>query len=355
MNTKIKIFAVISLMLLLVSVCSISAVFGAQSPEARARRLVEFAEGASQTVGVLFDRVYANVTILDMIDVAGLTSDLEGYVTFYDGGVENVSNAFGCLEVGDFDGAVANSTEALSVFRDVYKSIHVILYNSGVRVGVVDDAQVVEAAIQRSLERVHELKELISTDAMVYDNLTEAEELLTEAKDVLLPDNVDDAKTNLREANMLISEVCQYLRDMAAELDPQRIRAYCEIAYQYRERFRERFRQEMTDGLDVRGFLQGCGYQNEDDFMERFQEMIQNAEGSDNVEDAVAELEEIGSLIRQMDQSLIQEMGRHRAQMGQIGVAGSFGQEDSIGGFGQDGSGIGGNCGSGQMGSGGNR
>ena len=365
MNKKIKIFAVISLALLMVSVGSVSAVFSAQSPETRASRLIEISDGASQTVGGLIEMVYANVTVLDMIESAGLTYDLEGNITLYTGAVENVTSAVECLETGDYEGAVANASEALSVFRDVYKSIHVILCDAEVRIGLVDDVQVLKAAIERSLERVQELKELISSDTLIYGNLTQAEELLTEAKDALLPDNVEDAWANLREANMLISEVCQYLRDVARELDPQRIRAYCEGAYQYRERFRAMLGQAGSEGVDVDSFLQGCGYQNVDDFMARLQEMIQNAEGSTNINDAIADLEEIGNVIREMDQSLTQEMGCHRAQCGQTGLTGSFGQEeDSVGSFGQDGygygqeisgSGIGGSFGSGQMGFGGNR
>jgi predicted RNase H-like HicB family nuclease len=361
MNKQIKRVAVISLALLLVSVSSVSALYSQQTPETRANRLVEIAEDTSQTVGDFIDLVYSNVTILEMIDDAGFTSELEGNVTLYDEGVENVTNAVECLENEDYECAIANATEALSIFREAYKSIHIILYNSDVKISpflIVDE---LGDAIDRSIVRVGELKVLISTEATIYTKLSEAEGLLTEAKDVLLPDNIEDAKTNLREANILISEVCQYLKQVAQELNPQRIRDYCEGAYQYRERFRERFGQAGTEGFDVNGFLQEYGYQNEGDFMARFQEMIQNAQGTEDVENALEDLQEIGKLIHEINQNFTQEMGHYRAQHGQTGSTGGYGQEvnnsgytqfGSDNGYGQENNGSGyiGSSGPGQMG-----
>lgn len=339
MNKQIKIATVISLALLLISVSSVSALYSQQSPETRANRLVEIAQDASQTVGDFIDLVYSNVTILEMIDDDGFTDELEGNVTLYDEGVENVTNGVECLENEDYEGAIANATEALSIFREVHKSIHLILYDSDVKIGPFLIVEELEEAIDRSIARVEELKALVSTEATIYTKLIEAEGLLTEAKDVLLPDNIKDAKTNLREANILISEVCQYLRQVAQELNPQRIKDYCEGAYQYRERFRERFGQAETEGFNVNGFLQEYGYQNEDDFMARFQEMIQNAEGTEDIEDVLGDLEEIGRLIREMDQNFTQQMGHYRAQHGQTGSTGGYGQGTTSSGFGQVGSG----------------
>ncbi len=341
MNKQIKIATVISLALLLVSVGSVSALYSEQNTETRANRIVEIANAASQTVGDFINLVYSNVTILKMIDDAGFTDELEENVTLYDDGVENVTNSIECLENENYEGAIANATEALSIFREVHKSIHIILYNSDVKIGPFVFVEELEDAIDRSIERVDELKALISTEALIYANLIEAEDLLTEAKDVLLPDNVEDARANLREANILISEVCQYLKQVAQELNPQRIRDYCEGAYQYRERFRERFGQAGTEGFDIDGFLQSFGYESEDDFLARFQEMIQNAEGTEEIGNALEDLEEIGRLIREMDQNLTQEMGHYRAQHGQTGSTGGYGQEGSTGGYTQFGSGSG--------------
>ena len=143
----------------------------------------------------------------------------------------------------------------------------------------------------------------------------------------------------MREANSIISEVCQELKQIAKELTPSRIEGYCEKAEQYRHRFWERFGQAQTEDFDVDGFLQGFGYQNEDDFMVRFQERIENAKGAENVEDALEDLEEIGRTIREMDGNLTEEMGRHRVQ---------HGQEATGSGYGQNSKGYGGSSSSGQ-------
>ena len=342
MKKGIRTVAIALLAIFVVSVGSVSAMFYVQSPETKAERIVDLAEDASERVGDFIDLVVSNLTVLEMIETAGLTEEFEGNVTLYNEGLENVTNADTCLAAEDYEGAIANATEALSIFREVYRSIHVILYNSDVKIGPLLDVDWVEEAIERSLEKVEELKALISTETPIYSNLIEAEELLNITRDELLPDNIDDAKANLREATILISEVCQYLKEVAQELNPQRIRDYCEEAYQYRYRFRERFGQAQDEGFDVDGFLQGFGYQNEDDFMARFQEMIQNAETIGNIEDVIEDLEEIGSLIREMDQNLIQEMEQHRARYGQEETGsgfGGFGQESSGGMYGQEGSG----------------
>ena len=95
--------------------------------------------------------------------------------------------------------------------------------------------------------------------------LDEAEGLLNEAQDLLELEEIQDATAKLRDANVLISQVCQDLRDVAIELNPSRVRGFLEEAYQYRERFRERFRDAWNEEFDVNGFLNEFGYQNEEE------------------------------------------------------------------------------------------
>ena len=340
MNKRIRVATIASLMLLLIAVGSVSAVIAGQSPENRADRMVGLAENAAETVGELIDLVTGNLTALEKIETAGLTEQFDANVSlYYDEGLVNMTNADEALDDKDYEGAIANATEALSIFREVYRSIHIILFESEVKIGPMVDVEELEEAIARSLERVGDLKALISTDAPIYQKLIEAEEALDSATGYL-PDNVEDAKASLREANGLISEVIRYLKQVAQELTPSRIRDYCEQAGQYRERFREQFRGGWDEGFDVNGFLQTQGYQNEDDFMARFQEMIENAKGTEDIED----LEEIGRVIREMDQNLNEELGRHRAR---------HGQEATGSGYGQNSGGYGGSSGSGQPGYGG--
>ena len=69
---------------------------------------------------------------------------------------------------------------------------------------------------------------------------------------------------------------------------------------------------------------------------------MENAKGTEDIED----LEEIGRLIRQMDQSLTEEVGHYRA---------SHGQDATGSGYGQNAGGYGGSSGSGQTGFGGDQ
>jgi hypothetical protein len=341
MNKQTKRIAVtIALTLLLVSMGSAAVVLAQPTLETRAIRIVDLAEEASEKVGDIIVFIETNETVQDKIDDAGLTDAFEGNVTLYWEGRGKVDDSGDFLAFDDYEGAIANATEALSIFREVYRSINNILCASDVKLGQFVHVEELKEAVERSQERVDELRELISVDSPMYDKLIDAEGILTQALE-FLPDQLEKTKASLREANILISEVCQYLKEVAQESSPQRIRDYCVGVYQYKERFRERFGQAGTEGFDVDEFLQRFGYQNEDEFMARFQEMIQNVEGTENVEDVLDDLEEIGRLIREMDQNLTQEMGHYRAQYGRSESGSGLGQESSGSGYGQEGSGSG--------------
>lgn len=349
------------LTLLLVSIGSITIALGQPTAESRAARVIEIAEGASEKVGDLIDLIYANETALEKIESEDLTLSFEGNVSLYYQGIEKIEVADSLRELGDFEDAAGNATEAMAIFREVYKSIHLILWESEVRLDKEVNVEELEEAILRSQEKLDKLKELISEDASIYEKMVEAENYLIEAFE-LLSDNFEESKASLRQANILINEISLYLKELAQELNSQRIGDYCEGAYQYRERFRERFGQAWDEGFDVNGFLESFGYTNEEDFLAQFQEMIQNAQESSDLEEVLDDLEEIGRIIREMESNFNQEMGRHRAQHGQSSSGfggeentGGFGQQNFGGsGFGQTGSSNGGFGGSGQMGFGAN-
>ena len=374
MNKRIRIATIASLVLLLISLGSVSAVLSAPRTETIADRIVEIADEAQDRVMDLVALVEADPSAMDLIILAGLDEQFYANVslcveagTLVDGvpatgdgtGWTYLDEANTALLAEDYEEAIESAKEALAIFREVLRSIYVILVDSGVETGELFDSLdtlALQEAIERSIDRIAELRDILSPETEIVTKLDTAEDLLNEAKDELLPDNIDGAKANLREANILISEVCQYLKQVAQELNPQRIRDYCETAYQYRERFRGGFEQAETEGFDVNGFLQTYGYQNEEEFMARFQEMIQNAQGTEDLDDVLEDLEEIGRTIREMDGSLTQELGQYRARHGQeAATSGSgSGQGGTGSGYGQNSGGYGGSgSGSGQTGYGG--
>jgi tetratricopeptide (TPR) repeat protein len=363
-TSKILILSI--LLAIVVMAAPASAYFSSQSTETKAERMVEIADGALDRVMDLVALVEADETAMDKITDAELDDKFDDNVSLCEEGGEGwaaLETANDHLEAGEYEEAIDSAREALEIFRDALRSIHVILCEADIEVGELLDPQILQDAIERSFDRITELRSILA-DTEMLAKLDDAEELLDQAQGLLEQEEIDAAKDSLREANVLISQVCQELKQIAQELEPQRIKDYCEGAFQYRERFRERFGEAGTEGFDVDGFLQGYGYQNEDDFLARFQEMIRNAEGTEEIQNALEDLEEIGRMIREMDQNLTQEMGHYRAQHGQTGSMGAYGQDGSTGGFGnngigyqQEGSGSssGGSSGSGQMGFGGDQ
>ena len=134
----------------------VSAMFGQGQVQATsAEQLVEVADSAEQQVKNLIDLVYVNETALDVTEDAGLLDELEGNVTLYDEGVGNLTAAQEALELEDYEGAVDYATEALSIFREVFSSIHMILEDAGLQKGqLVDNQGLLEAMTRPGLPRV---------------------------------------------------------------------------------------------------------------------------------------------------------------------------------------------------------
>lgn len=318
---KSRIVVLILLATVIVSVAPVSAVFYAQSLEStRAEKFVKLADRAGEQVKDLIDLVYANKTALQIIEDAGFLDELEGNVTFYYEGVANVTNAYAALEIEDSQGAIANATQALRIFREVFSSIHIILCNSGLEKGQLVDAQGLLEAIRRAIEKIERLRELLPEDA------TESLGLLDEAETylnielamtLLLEGKVSEVVYNLTQANQLIIQVYQYLKEQAEITNSLRICNYLEGMQRYRERLRERFRFAANEGINVDVFLESLGYQNEAEFMQTLENMIQNAQGkTEDIKNAIQDLEAISQAIREMDQALTQEMNRHRERYG---------------------------------------
>jgi tetratricopeptide (TPR) repeat protein len=306
-----------------------------------AEELVELADRAEQQVKNLIDLVYANETALQKIEDVGLLDALEGNVTLYNQGVGNLTAAHNALEIADYEGAVDYATEALSIFREVFSSIHMILEDAGLQKGHLVDNQGLLEAITRQLQRIDRLREILPEDAPedIKQLLDDAEALLDidAARALLLEGNANEVISNLQEAKELISQVYDYLKEQAEESNAWRIGDYCE---RVRERIRERFRYGNQTGIDFTAVLESLGYQSENQFMETLENMIQTAQGkTGDFKNALQDLDAIGQMVQEMDQALTQEMNRHQGGNGSAGGGGGYGS----GGMGSGGPGSGGN------------
>jgi hypothetical protein len=299
------------------------------SPE---EEIVKMVDRAEQQVKSLIDLVYANETALKTIEDFDLLDELEGNVTLYNQGVENLTGAHSALESTDYEGVSANAMEALRIFRAVFRSIHIILEDAGLQKGHLVDSQGLLEAITRSLERIDRLRAIISADATeVLALLDQAEAHLDidAARELLLEGKVNQVVSNLEQANQLISQVYQYLKGIAEESDTWRIYSYCQGI---QERTEERFRYGSQQGINVTAFLESLGYQSENQFMEILQNMTQTAQGkTGDFKSAMLYLEAISQMVQQMDQALVQEINRRQGSLGYGGGGSGSGAGSGFG------------------------
>ena len=311
-----------------------------------AEQLVDVVDKAEQQVKNLIDLVYANESALDKIEEVGLIDELENNVALYKEGMGDLTSAHDSLELEYYEDAVGDATQALRVFREVFISIHKILEGAGLQKGQLIDSQGLLEAMTRQLQTIDRLREILPEDVPeeIKQLLDDAEALLDidAARTLLVESKTNEVRGNLQDAKDLISQVYDYLKKEAEELNAWRIGGYCERA---RERIQERFRNGNQSGIDFTDVLEALGYQSESQFMETLQNMIQTAKGkTGDFPSALQDLDAIGQMIQEMDQALSQKMRQHMN-----------GGSDSMGGSGGEGSdNIGGNYGQGDTASGGN-
>jgi len=338
MMKKSQIVVLAMLVSVIMAAAPASAIFygQAQIQATPAEELVELADRAEQQVKNLIDLVYANETALQKIEEVGLLDELESNVTLYREGVGNLTAAYDALEIADYEGAIDYATEALRIFREVFRSIHIILEDAGLQKGHLVDNQGLLEAIIRQLQRIDRLREILPEDAPeeIKQLLDDAEALLDieAARELLLEGKETEVISKLQEAKQLVSQVYQYLKEQAEESNSWRIGNYCERA---RERIRERFRYGSDEGIDFSAVLESLGYQSENQFMETLQNMIQTAQGkAGDFKKAMQDLEAIGQMVQEMDQALMQEINRHQNRYGAGSNSGGSGSGNIGRGYG---------------------
>jgi hypothetical protein len=180
--------------------------------------------------------------------------------------------------------------------------------------------------MDRALERIERLREIldnIDVEDVSEENLQEALDVLNEAeayldKDAavqwLLDGNVTETAHNITQANSLISDAHQILKDLAKEGNTHRINNFLAKMTRTREQLRERLQNAGGEGVNVDDLLNQMGYNNMAEFENAIQEMASNAENVDDFKDAIKELKELGQTVRKMDKALTQQMHQHGQQ-----------------------------------------
>jgi hypothetical protein len=339
MMRKRQLAALVMLVSVIIASAPASAIlYGqAQIQATPAEELIDLADRAEQQVKNLIDLVYANETAMQKIEDVELFDELESNRTLYKEGVANLTAAYEALDAKDYEGAVDYATGVLSVFREVFISVHVILEAAGLQKGQLVDNQGLLEAMTRQLERIDRLREILPEDAPaeITQLLNDAEALLDidATRTLLLEGKSTEVISSIQEAKQLIIQVYEYLKEQAEESTAWRIDGYCD---RVRQRIMERFQQGHQMGIDFTDVIESLGYQSENQFMEALQNMIQTALGEkENLKTALQNLDAIGQMVQQMDQALTQKMYQHQEGTNQVDGEGGNGS----GGMGSMGSG----------------
>ncbi len=299
-----------------------SAYFSGQNVETKAEKMVEIAENALERVNEVVETTEANTTIMDLIIAAELDDEFYGNfslcvkaetivngtsVTVNGTGWEALNASKEALLVAvdpaEYETVIEQAQEASEIFRDVLKAINEILIDVGVQPYPTCDAEGIEEAIERSEERVATLQDLLADEELLAI-LEQAQGNLTEARNAL-PD-VELAREFLQDANQLISDVCKDLKTVAQNMNPGRIRSYIARAFKNNERVQEKFRNKLGNQEDINQFLQGLGYNDEEEFWNRFDLLIESAEDANTVKEAAKALQDLGKMMKNTDNSLNQ-------------------------------------------------
>ena len=309
-----------------------SAVIGSQNIETKSERMVDIAYRAQETIMGVVDQVEGDATAYQMLLDANLDEIFYDnvlrcveYNTLVNGenadadgdGWVFLAAAVQDYEDKEYEDAIENARDALEIFREVLRAINDILDDAGVETETILEAELLQEAIDRAKDRITQLRALLDDEHELETTLNGADLLLNDAQEAVNEDNLEEAKDALMEANSIISDVCAELREIAKELNPGRIQSYLVHARQYRERFREMFGHAWEQGISVDEVAIGLNYEGEQDFMDKLQRMIDEAQDANDINEAIKELKDFSKMAKRMDEALTQEFGNRGNRNGQ--------------------------------------
>jgi hypothetical protein len=164
---------------------------------------------------------------MNLISAAGLNSAFYGNVTLLGNGENLLSRAESEYEAGNYALALNYTLQALDVFRDVFRNVHVIVCKAG---GCLERESVIVAeglivAANRTLERIKSIRELGDIPMEAYDKLSEAEKLLsiTELRNLLAKGNVSEVAHRIADAEKLVADAFKIIKSKAEEKCAERV------------------------------------------------------------------------------------------------------------------------------------
>jgi HEPN domain-containing protein len=293
---------------------------------------VKLATQAANQIQTLITSIYTDENATEKIQNASLTQQFEGNVTLYrNEGLNQLKAAQEALEASNYDLAADYALQALTIFRDVYRSLNAILENAGLQDNSARANQELMDAINRELQRLNVLQNLLSenTPKEIIALLESANSSLLEAKQELQDGKYNDAQTLYLEAKQNITEIYQYLKTQAEESNTWRLSGYCDGLQQ---RIQERFRYGSQNGIDFTTTLQSLGYQSETQFLQSLQNRIQDAQSQSDIHNAIQECITIAQMVQQMEQAVNQEISHQQGPNPTNGNSEAGGAGSGVGG-----------------------
>jgi len=300
-----SIIVLLMLLPMLFPTLAISALPG--SPEAkRVENMLNVAYKSRDRVRSLVNSVETNQTLMNLISAAGLNSAFYGNVTLLGNGENLLSRAESEYEAGNYALALNYTLQALDVFRDVFRNVHVIVCKAG---GCLERESVIVAeglivAANRTLERIKSIRELGDIPMEAYDKLSEAEKLLsiTELRNLLAKGNVSEVAHRIADAEKLVADAFKIIKSKAEEKCAERVDKFLA---KVDETFNKIVEKAKSLGVNASEVLKMFGFNN----LNEVQEMKNNLIGKVK---SFVKLGKIVQAIKEMDAAMekIRNMNR---------------------------------------------
>jgi len=279
------------------------------------QKMLEMANRTAMRIEYLIEIIYANETLLEVLQNASLLDDLEGNVTLFNNATNLLDDALTAIGSGEYEAAAAKITEAMKILREVYRAIRMITEEHMAVLKSQVVARGLLIAMQRALERIDRIRTLVSADA---ENITrllnEAEQYLniTVAEELLAEGNVTAVSHNLVKANQLINKACLLLKQKARMMIWARVKHYLNGMEKTLQKVTVKIALAKMKGINVSAVLEELGYQNETQFREALLDMIMTARGkASGIKEAMLELQKISQTFWRMDRALTRHLHQH--------------------------------------------
>jgi tetratricopeptide (TPR) repeat protein len=287
------------------------------NPEAkRVENMLNVAYKSRNRVEALVNNVKANQTLMNLISVAGLMDAFNGNLTLLKNGENLLKTANETYSAGDYIMALNYTFQALDIFRDVFRNIHVIVGKAG---GYLERESVIVAeglivAANRTLERIKSIRELGNIPSEADEKLSEAEALLNtaELRSLLTKGNVSEVAHRIADAEKLVADALKIIKSKAEEKCAERMDKF--IA-KVNETFDKIIEKARSLGVNASEVLKMFGFKN----LSEIQEMKNNLIGKvrsyikfGNITQAIKEMDKAMEKIRNMNMEM--ERVRYIAQ-----------------------------------------